>query len=985
MNKLVLGLFLFLSAIGFSQQAKISGIVYDSETKEGLPFAQVELIEKQQKMLCDVEGKYQFSQLEPGTYSLKFSYEGLETGYSPKITIKANEEYMLDFTLKPIVEDSISEIIITAKKKLDNDQGVLLIRKEAVNMNDVVSSQSIAKSTASNTSDVLKMVSGVSIQENKFAVIRGLNDRYNTAFINQAPLPSSESDRKAFSFEVFPSNMLENLIISKTASADLPAEFAGGIIQINTKSIPDKRFISFQLGTGLNSITTFKSRTTYQGGKTDWIGIDDGSRAFSKQLPAVGEFPLSMHDQAKLAQHVRTNWGTSTSKFLPNISGQLSGGYFTKFKKNEFGFIAGLSYSRSFEFTETERNGYTNSSSGDVAQKPQIDYSYLDKNYGSKLLAGAFLNTAFKFNDAHTIEWKNTASINSTDKVIQRTGEINPLEANPNLLRSNANWFTSDRVYATQLSGKHLFEQVGLKLDWMGSYSAVSRTVPTISRSIYTRNKTFIDPGNPDWRDTTYMANISFTNVGPSYGGGMFSSQNNEKSYHGKVDLTYSFKLFRKVASSLKVGYYAQYREREFEARVVGYTRYGVTGGAIKFDNSLLYLPEDSIFAPQNMGIIKPSESGNPALGGFKLTDGTKVSDRYTANSTVHAGYIQVENTLFKQSKLVYGVRMEHFNQQLFAKKDDLSDLELNTVKIDFLPSLNTIFNLTSRQSIRFSYSQTINRPEYRELAPFAFYDFTTNLVVSGNDTLKRAKINNLDLRYDTYFGYGQMFSATVFFKHFANPIEQVSRPDVVNEITYKNAPKAINFGLELEGRTRISTMLGLDTASFLKDFTLYANLAFIHSKVDTRTIVGSSEDSRMLQGQSPYIINAGIRYEHPRYQFGVALNVNKIGDRIYVVGNVNEPSLWEKSRTFLDLQLTKSFWRNRIQLKLNVQNILAQKQLFYQNGTEYRKAGDFKGFFNTLIFGDKHNKNSFDSKYDQQIWKTRFGSSVSFSVSFKF
>ncbi|WP_341903389.1 TonB-dependent receptor [Fluviicola taffensis] len=979
---------LLIVGFAFSQDKNtgvIQGKVIDSETGEGLPSAQVELVEQSKKVLSDIEGIYNFSKLEKGAYTVRIVYPGFPTQVVNDVKVKDGEVTTIDVIMAPAVGDSLIEVVVEAKRITDTDQGVALKQKNAISVGDVVSSQTIQRSTASNTSDVLKMVSGASIQDNKFAIIRGLNDRYNAAFLNGSPLPSSESDRKAFSFDMFPASMLENLTITKSATPDQPAEFAGGLIQINTKSIPEKNFFSFQVGTGINTITTFKDRTSYKGGKMDWLGIDDGSRKIPSAVAPFGEYPLNIHDQAKVAQQVSTNWATTESKFLPNLSLQASGGFNKKFGKREFGMIAALTYSRSFSYNETVRNSYLNSTDPTSSQTTQMENDYLDKNNVTNLLAGALANFAFKINDLNTITFKNIYSINSSDKLINRTGATNASENNPIIIRSNARWFTSDRVYSGQLEGQHGLRAKGFKLNWLAGYSNVNRTIPNLSRSVYTRNKDFIDPSNPDPRDTMYTANISSSSVGPAYGGGMFFSENKESSVNSRLDFSYATDLFGKFKSEFKIGLYNQIRTRKFAARQLGFTKYGVSGGNIEFDQNLLYLPEDQIFSSENMGLLEPAANGNPGKGGFKLTDGTKPSDQYNAQSVLNAAYIQLDNRFGKRFRFIYGARLEYFQQELNALKDDLSELKISTKKLDVLPSINAIFEANRRSNIRLSYSQTLNRPEYRELAPFAFYDFTTNFVVSGNDTLKRALIHNLDLRYETFPGRGQLFSATIFYKNFINPIEQKSRPDVVGEISFQNVPSATNYGLELEARSLISTIFGLDTSSLFDDLTVYSNLSIIRSQVDVSSVVGSVADSRPLQGQSPYVFNAGIRYDNARNQWGVSLNINRVGQRIYIVGNVNEPDLWEQARTFLDLQITKSFMKGRAQFKLNIQNILAQNQIFYQNSSTARsEVKGMNGFFNTVFVGDKNNNQGFDKEIDQQVWKTNFGRTFSASLSFR-
>jgi TonB-dependent receptor len=977
--KYCLSVFLITVAfLSWTQENKLGSVeiqLIDVLSKEPVVGAQVSLLNTTHKCISDLDGLAKLENIHPGHYTLFIQAIEYPEKTIPSVHIKAGEITHLKFEMRP--EDSSIVVVITKQRNLGNTTGATIIQRENNAVVEVISSDMIARTPVSNAGGVIKLTSGASIQDNKFAIIRGLNDRYNAAYLNGAPLPSSESDRKAFSFDMFPSNMLENLVISKSATSDQPAEFAGGIITINTKAIPEKSFISFALGSGYNTLTTFKTQTTYQGGSLDWLGIDNGSRALSSSIPAYGTYPTSMTEQATLAQQFSTSWALSTQHFSPNYNFQYSSGYSSKFgkeDKRQFGFVTALTYNRTFNLNETVRRGYSSGSS--TTGKSQMDYDYLDKNNVESVLAGGLANFSLRFNENNSLSFQNIYSINSDDKLINRTGEINPLETNPMLLRSNARWFTSNSVYSGQLSGKHQLKNDKFGIQWLAAYSNVKRTTPSLNRSIYTRYKYINDPTDPNPADTQYVANISYTNVGPSYGGGMFFSKNNENSFNLKSDFTYDVLSADSVKLKLKAGVYAQIRNRNFEARQLGYTRYGVFGGDVTFNESLLYLPEDQIFDAANMGLIAPG------VGGFKLTDGTKFSDAYQAQSYLNAAYVQVEQK-FNQLALVYGIRTEDFQQHLQARRDNNTALEINTHKLDVLPAFNGIYDITTLQKVRLSYSQTLNRPEYRELAPFAFYDFTTNFVVSGNESLQRAKIHNADLRYEIYPGKGQLFSFTGFYKYFINPIEQVSRPDVTGEITFQNVPSATNYGFELEARSLISTLLKSDTNSLFNNLTVYGNIAIIRSKVDVSEVIGSSATSRPLQGQSPYVLNAGIQYKHPSNQWGMALNLNRVGQRIYIVGNVNEPDLWENARTFLDLQLTKSFWENRGEFKLNIQNILAQSQVFYQNNGLGTDQG-FQGAMNAIFVGDKRNTTGYNADTDDQVWKTNFGRTISLSIAIK-
>ena len=348
----------------------------------------------------------------------------------------------------------------------------------------------------------------------------------------------------------------------------------------------------------------------------------------------------------------------------------------------------------------------------------------------------------------------------------------------------------------------------------------------------------------------------------------------------------------------------------------------------------------------------------------------------------MQAAFIMLDNKWKNNLRLIWGLRAENFKQNLYSFRENGDTINIdNKAVLDILPSANFIYSITEKQNLRLSASQTLNRPEYRELAPFAFYDFSTQFVVSGNDSLTRAKITNLDFRYEYYMAKGQLFSASFFHKKFDNPIEQVTRADVSSEIYYKNIPSATNYGVELEARLLSSSIFGTDSINFLNDLTLFSNIAIIRSTIDLSNVVGASD--RPLQGQSPYVFNAGATYQNNVKEFSVTLNMNKVGPRIFIVGNINEPDIWENSRTFLDFQIAKTTYKKRIELKLNIQNILAQKQIFYQNSNESTVIGN--GFTNSILYGDKNYSKSFDANKDDALWTSNFGRIFNFSVSYKF
>ena len=977
-------LLVYCSTFG-QNKSVISGKILDGKNAEPLIGAIIQVKGTTLGGVSDYNGLFSISGLEEGNYTLECSSLSYQSKTITDVIVKKNEVTNLVIVLDKNT-NSIKTIKITSSAKRETNAGLLMAQKNSASVSDGVSSELIRRTPDKNTSDVLKRVSGASIQDNKFVVVRGLNDRYNAAYLNGAPLPSSESDRKAFSFDIFPSAMLDNLVIIKTATPDMPGEFAGGIIQITTKDIPEKNFYSFSLSGGYNTITTGKTQLTYNGSSTDWLGYDNGSRDFPYGVPNpnTSAFPTLSSVQGNLAKKLTTDWSIEQQKFSPNLSLQYSMGLTKEITKNHpLALVVAVSYNKSNEYSEKKINTFVTQN-----DTSQIQHNYLDRTYSTKILTGAMANLSYKINKNNSISFKNLFSTNSDNKVINRTGDVDAASTNPIIENKNDRFFSSIKIYSGQLNGDHYWKPTRIKINLIGSFSQITRDIPNERLSVYTRSKNH-DTNSSDYTDTLWKANISSTNVGSDYGGGMFWAHTAEKLKSFKLTFSRQLNFDFGLQNEIKIGGLIQYRDRDFEAKRIGYTQYAPPGSVtLKFNDNLLYLPQDQIFSPQNMGIIKPHINGSGVLGvsGFKLSSGSRYNDAYTASANNNAAFIMLDNK-YKFARLVWGARVESYRQRLFSHQSQYAkdDINLDSTIVDVLPSGNLILSLSKKQNLRFSYYKTLNRPEFRELAPFEFYDFVTELSISGTPNLQRAVINNYDARYEFYPGRAQLLSASFFYKNFTNPIEQILWND--HEMRYANVPSAKNYGVEFEFRTLLASLLKKDSSKFLNNLTAFSNLSIIRSQVNTLGQTSLEESGRPLQGQSPYVFNAGLMYNNEKKGATVTFSFNRVGPRIYYVGGSGFLALWESSRSLFDIQFAKLFLKKRLELKLNIQNVFAQNQIFYENkynALERNKSGVEK-FFNNLIYGDSQNKNSYEPTFDNTVWTIKYGRIFSLTASYKF
>jgi hypothetical protein len=513
--------------------------------------------------------------------------------------------------------------------------------------------------------------------------------------------------------------------------------------------------------------------------------------------------------------------------------------------------------------------------------------------------------------------------------------------------QAKAFWFTSNNIYTNQLIGEHYIEKTKTKITWNASTGNVKRSIPGLRRM-----SRFANNGE------TYSANIALgADFGVGTAGTYFYSNTTENINSFQADMTENVDLTKQFKNTVKIGYGYQVRKRDFLARKLNLAKYNQTGGGgIEFEDSLVNLPDDQIFNEKNIGILPNGK------GGFLLEQIVNPYDAYDASSSIFSRYIMIDSRYKQRSRLVWGVRLETFVQKLNSTRDDRTPVNLNTTTSDFLPSLNYVYSISENQNLRLSYSNTVNRPEFRELAPFVFYDFGNRYTYSGNDSLVRCKVYNYDLRYELFPGRNQILSTSLFYKKFLNPVEQKANPNYIREVTYINANSAVCYGAELEFRFILGALSKKET-SILNDFTVFSNFAYIKSNVVINESDKTIDKDRQLQGQSPYVINSGIQFQNFKSGFSATASLNSVGDRIYIVGSVNEPDLWEKGRTVLDFQVSKLLMKNKIEIRLNVKDVFAQKLVFYN---------------------DIDNNKRFNENPDLKIISRNFGQEVSFNISYK-
>lgn len=914
-------LFIIVGSAAFAQTGKISGVVSDKKSGETLIGVSVKIAGTTKGVGTDVDGKYVLTGLNAGKYVIEVSYVGYSTKKVTDVEVKSGITTSLNVVMEEASSQTLNQVVITANFKQESINSLYALQKNSSVISDGISSDQIKKSPDKNTSEALRRVSGATIQDNKFVVVRGLSDRYNTATLDNSTLPSTEPNRKAFSFDIVPANLVDKITISKTATPDLPADFAGGAVQIITKDIPDDNFLSFGVGFGYNSQSTFKDFLGTSKNALNYLGFDDGSKQLADNFPSRNKIlnGLTASRNSGALKSLPNDFNVNNNSALPSQSYQFSLGRVKHFKNdNRFGALVSLTYRNAQNIGEDVKRSF-------------YVYDYNDNQYRFSTNVGALANFAYSFGK-NKISFKNIFNKNYDDNYTERTG-------------LNLGSTTINRFYAydvmqksllkSTLEGEHQIGGRNSKLKWSTSFSNVGNNQPNQLKINYA--KALASANNPS---VPYQANI--TSLGKE--NTRLFSDLNENIYSGDVNYSTPIKLF-KTATTFKVGLGAQYRERTFNARFIGMELQ--TNDAAEQER-IRSLPVNQIFSPSliSAGVYKLNEIGSDV-------------DSYDANSLTNYGYLMLDQKLSDKFRAVYGVRIENYNVQLSnIKKTYVDDTQL-----DVLPSVNLTYSLTARSNLRASYYRTLARPEFRELTLSSYYDYELLANQSGNPNLKRTLIDNADLRYEIYPGSGEVLSVSAFYKHFNNAIESY-RYDVLStpDISYFNTKKAFSYGLEFELRKNLRF---INEGKFLKNTTAYVNLSLVQSEIKNPDDQNYIDKTRPMVGQSPYVINAGLQHATLNNKLNLNLLYNKIGRRIIQASGINFPSTWEAPRDVIDFQAGYKVIKSKGEIKLNVGDILNQR--------------------NTIYFDYDKNKKYNPSAGDETIMSYKPGTNMSLSFSYSF
>ncbi|MDX1645530.1 MAG: carboxypeptidase regulatory-like domain-containing protein [Longimicrobiales bacterium] len=906
------GVAVMLALLGFmagsaaaQETGRIVGRVLDAETGQALSSVQVYISDGSYGALTSLDGRYVIRSVPAGTYDVTAQNIGYGTKTVTGVTVSGGQSTELDITLTSQAVQ-LEELVITSEAQRGSTTALLTERKLSAVVSDGIGADQISRSPDGDAAAALKRVPGLSVVDGKYAYVRGLGERYSATTLNGAPLASPEPDKKVIPLDLIPSDLLQSIVTSKSYSPDQPGDYAGGLVQLETRDFPSNRIFNIGVSAGWNSVATRATGLGYAGGDLDFLGFDDGSRGLPGLIPsdlAVTRSNFSDTQLEAMGEAFGGDWGPTPRK-LP-FNGGLGLSYGDDFNLGESqraGFIASVNYSadQSLRANSIER---VFAASG--VDDPEVDYRGTVAEQA--VTVGGLLN--FTYQPRPTDQVKLATVYNHQSSDVARIYEGFNLDSSTDQWNSQLQYLEQTLVNG-QLEGEHLLGFLAdATLSWRGALTRASRYEPSTREALYQEFD-----GDYIWDDFIQS-------------GSVFHQDMVDDGWSAGGALKLPFEL-GDTPGSFSVGGSTDRKDRTAFTRRF---RFRPRGDLI--DSEARMLGPNELFTDQ---YIDPD--------GFVIQEATFRTDNYDAQQEVDAGYAMLDMEVVDGLRVSGGARVEQSLQTVSPK--DLWDVGgLDPVEgaeresTDVLPALNVTVQLSETMNLRASASRTLARAQLRELAPFSFADYAGGYLVIGNPSLSRSRIDNYDLRYEWFGGPQTVFAVSTFYKKFDDPIEVSVLPSSELLKTWVNADGADNYGVELEVRSDLGFLSG-----GLESLSVNGNLTLVQSEVTNGSSIrvylpGTGETdlavvstNRALQGQSPYVANAGLTWAPLDGGLTATVLFNRFGRRIDAVGGQATPDIYEEARSQLDAVVEwpiRGGWR----AKLSASRLIGNEVEFTQGG----------------------------------------------------
>lgn len=926
-----------------SENARVkTGRVFGSVTDKatGLPVAgaSVSVENTKVEVYTDLGGVYRISGLKPGFYKLLFQSRGYGTVQSEALQIEAGSTVRSDIALTEEDVEELERVVVAGTMSKNTGASLLKERQSALSFTDAIGGAEISRSGAGNAAEAMKAVTGATVVGSRYVYIRGLGEKYTITTLNGSPLPSPDPDKKAVNMDLFPSAMIENITVHKTSTPSLPGDWAGGIVDIRTKAFPEKLTIRMGVSGNINEATLSDKNLQYEGGKLDWLGFDDGSRAMPEELGNYSKIELDsyqnyfslnfnsalydermqngMRDTLELQNSLVNSFDTVMAPHegdVPlNQSYSFSLGNTVQLADRPLGFYAGLYYSNKYDIVS---DGIKKSYSL-VARDPEpVVSTDLTENKGKNtVLWGILGNASYQLSDDHTFSATYLYTRNAIDETSRYNGYYRYYMSD-RIPGDTSHQFVSMRLHYIQRALSYIqpegthdfhFRSTPLQLKWTGSFTSTIQDEPNLRDIGYMKKSLGAGLGHDYEIQTNYPE--------PSHKFRLLD----ENALNLKSTLHIPFYQWNEDSSTVSLGGFYSRKARTTAERAFYYR----ARTYIKSDLDRTVAPEN-YFSSEYRGLVE-AETRTGQEWGITFRDDSQDPAQWSGTEYIFGGYTQLELPLTSSLSTIVGLRYERTD--MFGACDIERYRDSTIAQMDYhdmLPSASLIYSLSDNMKIRGAYGRTLVRPSMREKSEYLTESFTGGPKLFGNRQLERSTINNIDLRWEWFPEPGELLTTSAFLKQINKPIEMTFLDNDIFKPANTDS-SAIIYGLELEFRKN------LDMISYLRHFQLSSNVTFAWSRIglgeNTRRNPIYMPDEplhRPFQGLSPYVINLNLTYDNPDIGTDFTILYNHFGKRMSDLTPVDIPYLWEKPQHLLNVTYNQKFM-DKFTFKAKVTNLLS-------------------------------------------------------------
>ncbi len=896
---------------------KVQGKVVAADSGEPIGFADVVLVPADSALHpvggpTNADGTF-LLEAPAGRYTLRIR----ALSYAPKriegLVIESGGLLPISAALAPEAI-KVEEVVVEGEARHSTEAALLSARKKAASVGDAVSAEQVRKSPDKDAAEVLRRVTGLSVSDGRYVFVRGLGERYSSTEVDGVRIASPEQNKRVVPLDLLPANLLDHIVVQKTYTADRPGEFGGGDVQVHTKDFPGKRTWSLSVSEGYAEGETFKDRLTYSGSRADLFGFGSDARKIPDAVRNAGLPPAqgskNLATLADMARDFRDVWGTQARRAVPNGSYSASYGDELKLFGRPLGLIESWSLSRSSSRQDELQRFYE----GDANA---IKYDYNVTRWTESAQLGGISALSYRLSPRHTLHLRGLYTNNADDEVRTYEGlDYNGASASggPTTHRNTRLLYVQRTVLSGTVEGQHEFSHLlDTNLEWKLTRSQARRQQPDRREYDYDR---FVFEGDP-------TVHWIFASLGSREYGDL-----RDNGWGATFDAAVPYRLGAWGRGKLTLGFDRQTKRRDNFYRRLKFT----PNDNVRHSE----LPPDSIFAPGGF-------DGSPSTGYLEdVTNNTLAVglDNYRAHQKMTAGYLNVDVPFGPRVRANAGVRVERGFQDiqsfaLFRPDQILSEGRLDST--DWLPSGNVTWALTDLVNVRFAASRTVSRPDLNEMSPSPFLEYVGGMLLKGNPDLKRAAIDNYDVRVEAFPGLSEVLAAGFFYKRLHQPIEQVIRGGTPHLLQPFNSDEGRNLGVELEARTALGRAW-----SRLKGLSIGSNASIISSDVRLprqSSILGSTHHP--LQGQANYLINGALNYSSRSGISDVSIMMSATGKRLYALGSTPLPDIYEQPVSSLDATLNwRAYAGSRV--KFSARNLLDPRIRQLQAGQEvsaYRRG----------------------------------------------